>query len=79
MQASMCACVSLALCVVRIQATTDSDAATFCNRPWSEFFERTKIQLSELWPTTVRMFSSPLILRVNSRDMAPVTCSRTLC
>lgn len=37
-----------------VQATEGSEGSTFCNRPWSEFFERTKIQPSELWPTMVR-------------------------
>ncbi|CAI7999674.1 L-fucose kinase [Geodia barretti] len=35
-----------------LTASEGSEGATFCNRPWSEFFERTKIQSSELWPTT---------------------------
>ena len=31
-----------------------SPEATFCNRPWAEFFERTGIQPSEIWlPNTV--------------------------
>ena len=34
----------------------DSPGATFCNRPWSEFFERTGIEPAELWlPEHVRV------------------------
>ena len=27
----------------------DSPGATFCNQPWTEFFQRTGIQPAEIW------------------------------
>ena len=38
------------------QLDYNSAGATFCNAPWSKFFQRTGIQPSELWsPSTVSL------------------------
>ena len=48
----------------KLVLTYDSPGATFCNRPWSEFFERTGIEPAELWlPECVRMLSTYIAAR----------------
>ena len=45
--------------------TYDSPGATFCNRPWSEFFKRTGIEPAEIWlPEDVSSHFTPTLSSV---------------